>query len=68
LALSLIGIPASQLGYLGRDSQVLADANQAGLRTVAVNYDLDAEADIYIGHFEQLLDALPWATTRAMVG
>jgi len=24
-----------------------------------VNYDDDAEADIYLGHFEQLLESLP---------
>jgi hypothetical protein len=34
---------------------------------VAVNYDDDAEADIYIGHFEQLLESLPWEAAHAMV-
>jgi hypothetical protein len=53
---------------VGRDARVLGQASRAGLRTVAVNYDADAEADIYMEHFEQLLDLLPWSAPRAMAG
>ena len=49
-------------------SPALAGATAAGLRTVAVNYDEDAEADIFLGHFEQLLDSLPWEAVGVKVG
>ena len=67
-AISLTGITPDQLCYVGRDTAALVEANAAGVRTVAVNYDDDAEADIYLGHFEQLLESLPWKAARAMVG
>jgi AHBA synthesis associated protein len=67
-AISLIDLPAKRLAYVGRDARVLGQASRAGLRTVAVNYDADAEADIYMEHFEQLLDLLPWSAPRAMAG
>jgi phosphoglycolate phosphatase-like HAD superfamily hydrolase len=57
--------PNGSLAYVGRDARALADAAAAGLRTVAVNYDDDAQAAIYIGHFAQLLEVLPWQVARA---
>ncbi|MHB0961265.1 MAG: HAD family hydrolase [Pirellulaceae bacterium] len=68
VAIQLTGIAPAQLCYVGRDTSALAEAFTAGVRTVAVNYDDDAEADTYIGHFEQLLAALPWEAARAKVG
>jgi phosphoglycolate phosphatase-like HAD superfamily hydrolase len=68
VALSLTRITSDQLCYVGRDTAALVEANAAGFRTVAVNYDDDAEADIYLGHFEQLLESLPWKAARTMVG
>jgi phosphoglycolate phosphatase-like HAD superfamily hydrolase len=65
-AVSLVGVAPGQLCYVGRDTNALAEASAAGLRTVAVNYDDDAEADTYIGHFDQLLEALPWKASRAV--
>lgn len=66
--IALIDLPVRQLAYLGRDAQMLQLAGAAGLRTVAVNYDGDAEADVYIEHAEQLLDLLPWCTPQALAG
>lgn len=68
LVISLIDLPVQQLAYVGRDARMLEQARRAGLRTVAVNYDADAEADIYLEHFEQLLDLLPGSSPRAMAG
>ncbi len=68
VAIAHSGIPPRQLCYVGRDTAALAEAQAAGIRTAAVNYDDDAEADIYLGHFEQLLDAMPWHTARAKAG
>ena len=67
-AIASTGLTRTQLCYVGRDTAALTSASGAGLRTVAVNHDNDAEADIYIGHFEQLLESLPWEVARAMVG
>ena len=53
---------------MGRDTMALEEARAVGVRTAAVNYDDDAEADIYLGHFEQLLESLPWQTPQAMAG
>jgi phosphoglycolate phosphatase-like HAD superfamily hydrolase len=68
VAISLIDLPVKQLAYVGRDTRLLAQANRAGVRTVAVNYDADAEADIYVDNFEQLLELLPWSSPHAMAG
>jgi phosphoglycolate phosphatase-like HAD superfamily hydrolase len=65
-AIPLTGMTRTQLCYVGRDTSALASASTAGLCTVAVNYDDDAEADIYIRHFEQLLESLPWEAAHAM--
>jgi len=68
VAVAHTGLMPRQLCYVGRDTATLGEASTAGIRTVAVNYDDDAEADIYLGHFEQLLGLLPWQTARAMAG
>lgn len=68
VAVAVSGLPREQLCYVGRSAPALAGATVAGLRTVAVNYDEDAEADVFLGHFEQLLDSLPWETVGVKVG
>lgn len=68
VAISRTGIMPRELCYVGRDTAALGEATAAGVRTVAVNYDDDAEADIYLRHFEQLLELLPWQTVRVMAG
>jgi FMN phosphatase YigB (HAD superfamily) len=68
VAVAVSGLLREQLCYVGRSAPALADATAAGLRTVAVNYDEDAEADIFLGHFEQLLDSLPWEAAGVKVG
>ena len=68
VAIARTGMAPHQLCYVGRDTAALGAASAAGVRTVAVNYDDDAEADIYLGHFEQLLESLPWQSARAKAG
>ncbi len=60
LAVEATGLVPSQLGFIGRDTAMLAEAGAVGLRRIAVNYDDDAVADILIGSIDQLLDAVPW--------
>lgn len=68
VAVAVSGRSREQLCYVGRSAPALAGAAAVGLRTVAVNYDEDAEADVFLGHFEQLLDSLPWETAGVKVG
>ena len=68
VAIDATNIAPFRLCYVGRDTSALAAARDAGLRTVAVNHDDDAEADVHIGHIDQLLDALPWDAIHSMVG
>lgn len=55
-ALEEAGVTAKEAVFVGHDARELNGARQAGLVTVAVNYDLGAEADYYIGSFEDLLN------------
>jgi phosphoglycolate phosphatase-like HAD superfamily hydrolase len=68
VAISESNIPPHQLAFVGRDSSALHHARAAGLRTVAVNYDDDAEANVFIEQFDQLLAVLPWEPAHSMVG
>jgi FMN phosphatase YigB (HAD superfamily) len=68
LALEVTGFSPNEVCYVGRDTEALREASAAGLRTVAVNYEGDAEADIYLAHFDQLLTSLSWKTVRAKAG
>jgi phosphoglycolate phosphatase-like HAD superfamily hydrolase len=67
-AIAATGIAPAELCYVGRDAEALREARAAGLRTVAINHDEDAEADIYLAHFQQLLESLPWRNVRAKAG
>ncbi len=58
-------LPPHRLGFVGRDSATLAEAGDCGIRRIAVNYDDDALADVFIGSFDRLLDAVPWYTKQA---
>ncbi len=68
VAVALTGLPRSELWYVGHDSAALQQARAAGLRTVAVNYEGDAEADVCLRHVQQLLEALPWRSAPAKAG
>lgn len=61
-------LASHQLGYVGCDTYALSEAAGSGMRTLAMNYDDDAEAEIYLGHFEQLLEVIAWQSARSKVG
>ena len=56
LALQQLGIKSSQAVFVGHKSSELIGAQKAGIKTVAFNYDKDAEADFYIDNFSELAD------------
>lgn len=55
-------LPCDRLAFVGRDTALLAEAGAAGIRRIAVNYDEDAVADIFLRGFDRLPDAVPWET------
>ncbi len=67
VAVELTGLTCRQVGFVGRDTTMLAAAGDSGVRRIAVNYEEDAVADVLIGSIDQLLDAVPWETANAMV-
>lgn len=60
-------LPANQLAFVGCDTGMLAAAGSAGVCRIAVNYDKDAIAEVFINGFDQLPRAVPWASTHAAV-
>ena len=56
LALQQLGVNPDQAVFVGHKTAELDGARKVGLKTVAFNYDTDAEADYYIHHFSELAD------------
>jgi HAD superfamily hydrolase (TIGR01662 family) len=55
-ALEEAGVSAGETVFVGHDARELGGARQAGLQTIAYNYDPDVEADTFIENFADLLD------------
>lgn len=54
-----------QVAFVGRDAAGLQGARAAGLRTVAFNYEPDAEADVRVSCFEDMRRVFcRWQSTR----
>jgi putative hydrolase of the HAD superfamily len=54
-ALQQLGVKANQAVFIGHRAQELEGARNAGIRTIAFNYDDDAVADYFIEKFSDLL-------------
>jgi putative hydrolase of the HAD superfamily len=54
-ALQQLGVTAKQVVFVGHKSSELAGAQAVGIRTVAFNYEKNAQADFYIQQFPELL-------------
>ena len=57
-ALEEMKLPAEQVAYVGHDARSLEGAAQLGLCTVAFNFEPEAQADVYLDHFEELVEAV----------
>jgi HAD superfamily hydrolase (TIGR01509 family) len=57
-ALGSMQLPPQQVVFVGHDRLELAGAAAVGMSTVAFNFDSDAQADVRINRFEQLLEVL----------
>jgi FMN phosphatase YigB (HAD superfamily) len=55
-ALDAMKLPASETGFVGHDARELRGAKLQGLSTIAFNNDRDAQADVYLQRFEDLLE------------
>jgi putative hydrolase of the HAD superfamily len=54
LAMQQLGVTADQTVFVGHKSTELEGARNAGLKTVAFNYEIDAKADFYIKDISDL--------------
>jgi hypothetical protein len=43
---------------VGHDVEELAGAAAVGMPTIAFNFDADAQANVYLARFEELLDVI----------
>lgn len=68
LACSAMNAEAHEVGYVGRDRCELDAAAAAGLVTLAVNYDADARADVYLDEFHSLVDRIESTAQRVLAG
>jgi HAD superfamily hydrolase (TIGR01509 family) len=57
-ALGQMKLPADQVAFVDHDPIELAGAAAIGMPTIAFNSDPDAQADVYLGRFEELLDVV----------
>jgi putative hydrolase of the HAD superfamily len=57
-SIELLGLPAARTAFVGHDADELRGARRAGMRTLAFNFERDAQADLYLGRFEELLPLL----------
>lgn len=55
-ALEALGLAAHQTAFVGHDDDELAAAARLGMQVIAFNYDQVAEADVYLGHFDELVE------------
>jgi HAD superfamily hydrolase (TIGR01509 family) len=67
-ALREMNLTASETTFVGHDAEELAGAAQAGMTTVAFNFDPEAKADTYLSRFDELLDVVGVRTPYAAAG
>jgi FMN phosphatase YigB (HAD superfamily) len=64
-ALAAVNLPASEAAFVGRDATELRGAKAQGLATIAFNADDDAQADVHLRRFEELLDITRFSPIRS---
>ena len=57
-ALDTMHLSAHEVGFVGHDSQELAEAARLGMQTLAFNHDHDAQADVYLTCFGELVEGI----------
>jgi HAD superfamily hydrolase (TIGR01509 family) len=64
-ALEAMQLPAEQVAFVGHDAAELAGAAGVGMPTIACNFEPDAQADVFIARFEDLLEVVQRRTYAA---
>lgn len=67
-AIHALGLAPETIGFVGHSTLELAGAGLAGLTTFAINHAPDAQADIYLDRFEQLLQVAAPASMKQRAG
>lgn len=67
-AAGAMGMATSDIAFVGHDADELAGAANAGMLTIAYNYDADARADVYLDRFGQLIQTVSSRPTRRQAG
>jgi HAD superfamily hydrolase (TIGR01509 family) len=57
-AVKSMNLPPEQVAFVGHDRVELAGASAIGMATIAFNFDPDAQADVHITRFEELIPVL----------
>lgn len=67
-AAQALGLPIQRIAFVGHDTEELSGATAVGMPTVAFNFDADAQADVFLARFEELLDTLDAGRSLAKAG
>ncbi len=67
-AINALDLAPESIGFVGHSTLELAGAGLAGLTTFAINHAADAQADIYLDRFEQLLQVAAPTSMKQRVG
>jgi len=57
-AIQCMNLPPDKVAFVGHDRLELSGASAVGMPTIAFNYDPDAQADVHICRFEELIEVL----------
>ena len=67
-ALDAMKLGPQQVAFVGHDSEELAGAAEVGMQIIPLHYDHDAEADVFLGRFDELLEVLVTRPSYAEAG
>ncbi len=67
-ALGAMAVEAHEAAFVGHDADELAGAAAVGMRTIAYNPDPEARADLCLGRFMELVDAVRELNTSSQGG
>ena len=67
-ALEQMGVRPEQAAFVGHDAEELAGGAAVGMQTIAFNFDPEAQADVHITRFDELLDLVDARWPRAAAG
>ena len=67
-ALADLKLQPNQAAFVGHDIQELTGALTIGMQTIAFNFDPEAEADVFIARFNELIELTTAGSGRAAAG